>query len=340
MINSEVLPWQNQLWQQLISSRGRLPHAMLLRGRSGIGKLGFSVALANALLCTNQDSDGFACGACASCGWFAQGNHPDYRLLSPEQDITTDEEAVAPAKAGKKSQISVAQIRELGGFLELSSHSSDGLRIVLIHPAEALNQASANALLKMLEEPPKGVIFILVTHQPHRLLPTIMSRCNKIDMPIPTREAAIAWLEQQNIKDAAIHLDYAGGSPISALQDAEEGSQSLASVWQMLIQGAKLDIFPLATLCAAMGMENALHAIQKWGYDLMSCRFTGKVRYHSAHASALQALSERVDLGLLLDFQRKLNQARKTASHPLNNELQLESILLNYTQLFSMKTRP
>lgn len=339
MINNAIYPWQMQLWQQLDSARGRLPHALLLRGRNGIGKLGFSIALANALLCTNPNSQGFACGTCASCGWFAQGNHPDYRLLSPEQDLASDEEGAAPTKTGKKSQISVTQIRELGGFLELSSHNSDGLRIVLIHPAEALNQASANALLKMLEEPPKGVIFILVTHQPHRLLPTIMSRCNKIDMPIPTRDSAIAWLEMQGVKEAAIRLDYAGGSPISAFQDAQDNSQSLASIWQMLTQGAKLDVFPLATLFAAMGMENALHVIQKWVYDLMSCRMTGHARYHSAHANALQALSERVDLGLLLDFQRKLNQARKTATHPLNNELQLENILLNYTQLFSMKTR-
>ncbi|HSH72806.1 MAG TPA: DNA polymerase III subunit delta' [Methylophilaceae bacterium] len=340
MIDNAIYPWQKPLWQQLTSTRDRLPHAMLLRGRSGIGKFDFAKSLTNALLCQTPDSEGFACGVCASCGWFAQGNHPDYRLLSPEQDATGDEDSPAPAKTSKRSQILIGQIRELDSFLEQSSHSSDGLRIVLIYPAEALNPIAANALLKMLEEPPKGLKFILVADQPHRLLATIMSRCNKIDMPIPSRDDAVTWLAQHDVKDAAVRLDYAGGSPISALEDAEEGAQSLATVWQMLTQGAKLDVFPLATLCASLGMENAIHAIQKWVYDIMACRFTGKIRYHTAHASALQALSERVDLGLLMDFQRKLNQARKTASHPLNNELQLENILLNYIQLFSMKTRP
>lgn len=334
MINKAIYPWQQGVWDKLTSARDRLPHALLLRGRSGIGKLEFANALANSLLCQTPDPQGHACGICASCGWFAQGNHPDYRLLTPEQDAAGDEDSPAPAKTGKKSQISVAQIRELGSFLELSSHSSDGLRVALIHPAETLNLASANALLKMLEEPPSGVIFILVAHQPHRLLPTIMSRCNKIDMPIPTRETAIEWLSQHGVKDAATRLDYAGGSPISALNDAGEGSQSLNAVWQMLAQGAKLDVFPLATLCASLGMENAIHAMQKWIYDLMACRFTGKIRYHTEHAGALQALSERVDLGLLMELQRKLNQARKTASHPLNNELQLENILLSYARLF------
>ena len=329
-----IYPWQHAVWTRLTESRDRLPHALLLRGRKGIGKFEFAGALANSLLCTSPTSNGYACGQCASCGWFAQGNHPDYRLLSPEQDVASDEDAPAPAKTGKKSQISVAQIRELGSFLELSSHSSDGLRIVLIHPAEALNPASANALLKVLEEPPKGVIFILVTHQPHRLLPTIMSRCNKIDMPVPERSDAIAWLEQQGVKDAAIRLDYAGGSPISAVADAEDSLQVLNSTWQMLSLGAKLDVFPLATLLASIGMETAIHAIQKWIYDLMACKQAGQVRYHSAQAGALQALSERVDLGLLLDFQRKLDQAKKTAAHPLNNELQLEALLLSYTRLF------
>lgn len=329
-----IYPWQYVVWMRLTESRDRLPHALLLRGRKGIGKFEFAGALANVLLCTSPTSNGYACGQCASCGWFAQGNHPDYRLLSPEQDTGSDEDAPAPAKTGKKSQISVAQIRELGSFLELSSHSSDGLRIVLIHPAEALNPASANALLKVLEEPPKGVIFILVTHQPHRLLPTIMSRCNKIDMPVPERADAIAWLEQQGVKDAAIRLDYAGGSPISAVADAEDSLQVLNSTWQMLSLGAKLDVFPLATLLASIGMETAIHAIQKWIYDLMASKQAGQVRYHSAQAGALQALSERVDLGLLLDFQRKLDQAKKTAAHPLNNELQLETLLLSYTRLF------
>lgn len=322
-----------------MDARDRLPHALLLRGRSGIGKFDFALQLTQSLLCQAPVTDGSACGVCSSCDWFAQGNHPDYRLLSPEQDVASvdDEESIAAStKSAKKSKvIKVGQIRELSGFLELSSHRSMGLRIALIHPAEAFNLEAANALLKMLEEPPPGVIFILVSHQPQRLLPTIMSRCQKIDMPVPDIEVALQWLQQQGLKDAEQQLHYAGGSPLTALKESEAGSsRQLQDIWQMLLRGARLDPFTAATLCVALGMEVATHVLQKWIYDLMNCRLTGEVRYHAEHSGALQAMAKSVDLGLLLDFQRKLDEARKAANHPLNQELQLESLLLQYTQLF------
>ena len=329
-----IYPWQEALWDRLIASRKRLPHALLLRGKSGIGKQDFAQAFTNALLCEAPLARGFACGVCASCGWFAQDNHPDFRQLSPEQESAGDDETPAPAKTGKKTQISVAQVRELGTFFELSSHHGDGYRIALISPAEALNQTSANALLKMLEEPPAGVIFILVSHQPQRLLATITSRCHKVDMPMPDRDAAVAWLTAQGIKEAAKQLDYAGESPLTVLANADIGISQFMPLWKQLSLGARMDVFSLAPLCAALGMDAAIQVLQKWCYDLLGSRSGIHPRYHADHAAPLQALAERVDLGLLLDFERKLNEARKSASHPLNNELQLENILLNYMQLF------
>ncbi len=333
----EKYPWQSDVWQRFYEARERLPHALLLRGRSGIGKFNFALHLTRSLLCQSPKTDGQACEVCPSCGWFLQNNHPDYRLLTPEQDASDEDETIVAKKTAKKSQISVTQIRELSSFLELSSHRGEGLRIVLIHPAETLNASSANALLKMLEEPPVGVVFILVSHQPQRLLPTIISRCQKIDMPIPETAVALQWLKEKGLKDPALQLDYAGGSPLSALRGAEEGGQPFGSIIKLLLHGAKLDPFVTAPLCIAQGMEAAIGALQKWIYDLLVCRLTGEVRYHAQHTSALQALTKSVNLGLLLDFQRKLDEARKFAAHPLNNELQLECLLLQYTHIFSTR---
>ncbi|HEY0267599.1 MAG TPA: DNA polymerase III subunit delta' [Methyloradius sp.] len=336
MTPERLYPWQLALWQQLTASRDKLPHALLLKGQAGLGKLDFAIALAQSLLCETPEPDGHACGHCASCGWFLQGNHPDYRLLTPEQAGNEDEEMpAAKTMKAKKTQILINQVRELGSFFSLSSHRGSGLRVVLIHPAEALNDASANSLLKMLEEPPAGVIFILVSHQPQRLMATITSRCHKIDMPSPGHEEAVAWLTTQGIKEPEAVLDYAGGSPLAAKNSGEEGIRQLPEILQMLAKGEKTDAFALATTCVSLGMETAVITIQKWAYDLLSCKLTEHVRYHGGHRTALQALAKSVNLGLLLDFNKKMDEARKAANHPLNSELQLESIFLLYTQLFS-----
>ncbi len=152
----------------------------LLQGRAGIGKLVFAEALAASLLCESPQTDGLACGQCLSCGWLEQGNHPDFRLITPEDKIETDESGAEKSK--KRNHILVDQIRGIADMVGLSSHRQ-GMRVVLLHPAEALNLESANALLKMLEEPPAGMVFVLVSHQPQRLLPTIRSRCHKVTMP-------------------------------------------------------------------------------------------------------------------------------------------------------------
>jgi DNA polymerase-3 subunit delta' len=335
----KIYNWQEEIWQRLAQSKSRLPHALLFKGQEGIGKLDFSLALAHALLCHSPLKDGHACGECANCNWLAQSHHPDFRLLSPEPESDSGDGAPAATATSKKSQISVAQIRELSTFLELSSHQSGGYRIVLIHPAEALNPASANALLKILEEPPAGVVFLLVSHQPQRLLPTILSRCHKIDMPVPSQEVALAWLGQQNVKEAARHLAYAGGSPLLALEYAAEGAGLVDDICKSLSYGPKLDPFATAAACARHGMVAATQALQKWIYDLADLRLTGEIRYHAPYRTALQALAKSVDLSLLFELQRKLDQARKSATHPLNSELQLENLLLQYTQIFPIQNR-
>ena len=326
--------WQINQWQHIMQQRANLPHALLLRGRAGTGKHEFALNLAQTLLCSKMGQD--ACKVCPSCVWFAEGNNPDFRLISPD-DADTAEDAPVNKKTTKKSQISVAQIRELSVYLSLSSHQENGKRVILISPAETLNLASANALLKMLEEPPVNTLFILVTSQPHRLLATILSRCQAINMPQPQQSEALAWLKTHNIADAENVLIYAGGAPKLALQIAEEGEISMNLVKNLTL-GAKLDPFTCAPLFLSIGMERALEALQKWVFDLAAFHLTQVLYYHAQHTSALQALGKSVNLKALLSFYDKLLDAKKTATHPLSNELQLENLLLQYTQIFKPKS--
>jgi DNA polymerase-3 subunit delta' len=343
MIKNSLYPWQDEVWQLVNQDYKRLPHALLFYGRAGTGKYDFARHLSKTLLCPNKflasnlNLQGHACDVCSSCNWFNDESHPDFRLLSPEQEPESEDEGVSAKKTKKKTQISVAQIRDLSSFLSLSSHRSGGLRIILIHPAEALNLASANALLKMLEEPADGVVFILVAHQLQRLLPTIISRCQKISMPIPDEKQALAWLDKQGVQNAKQQLAYLDGSPIKVLAEQLQFSQ-LTEVWRLLALGDKLPAHIAAPALIASSVETGIVALQKWIYDIVAMRLTQQARYHAMHIGALQVLADKVNLSKLLQLQKKLDALRKLTLHPLNHELQMESLLLEYTRLFKPET--
>ena len=329
----KIYPWQLQVWQHLNQDSQRMPHALLMYGRAGIGKYDFARHFSQSLLCASRGEQGHACSSCASCNWFNDNSHPDFRLLSPEQESEAEDEGLVTKKTKKKTQISVAQIRELSSFLSLTSHRSNGLRIVLIHPAEALNVASANALLKMLEEPAQGVVFILVAHQLQRLLPTIISRCQKINMPMPDETQALAWLNEQDVQNAKQQLAYLEGSPIKVFNEQIQFNQ-LLETWRLLALGSKLEPHLAAPTLIASSVETGVIALQKWIYDIVAMRLTHQIRYHSANISTLQVLAEKVDLSSLFELQKKVEAIRKLALHPLNHELQMESLLLDYTKIF------
>jgi DNA polymerase-3 subunit delta' len=341
-----IYPWQHDLWQHLILLRERMPHAILLHGRQGTGKQVFAQTLADALLCESPDAKGFACGQCVSCGWQGQGSHPDFRLIEPE-DRGEDEggdslnETSSTAKTRKKSRyILIDQVRALGDLVGLTAHRH-GLRVVILHPAETLNLNAANALLKMLEEPPAGTLFILVTHQLSRLLPTIRSRCHKIAMTMPTRSEAESWLAEQGVSDPVFCLAQSGGTPLTALEaDAPELREGIEAFATQLARCGQIDPTASAAHWSKEDYVLALSALQKWSYDLASSRLANQVRYYPVQAASLQAMAKSVDLGALLDFQRKLAKARAQATHPLNTELQLEALLVRYSQMFPAAARP
>lgn len=326
--------------------REHMPHALLLHGRQGIGKLAFARALAHVLLCESPDNAGFACGGCLSCGWMAQGNHPDFRLIEPEDraegeaDASGAEGDTVTSRSRRKSRfIVVDQIRALNELTALSAHRN-GLRIMVLHPAEALNANAANALLKMLEEPPPATLFLLVTHQAQRLLPTIRSRCHKIAMPVPSRSASEAWLSAQGVTSSAFCLAQTGGAPLAAMEaDSAAVREEIEAFAGQLSLGGRIDAFGAAAAWAKNDFGAAIAALQKWCYDLMSVRLADQVRYFPHQLSSLQAMGKSVDLRLLLEFQRILTEARVQVSHSLNTELQLEALLVRYAQLFSGSTR-
>ncbi len=320
--------WQTDLWQRLAAQPERLPHALLLEGPRGIGKRDFALALIAARFCEAPQNDGHACGQCPACHWIAQGAHPDMRLLEPLTAENSDEAEEGATR--KKQEISIAQVRALGDFVNLSSHRASG-RAILIQPAEALNPAAANALLKTLEEPSPNSLFVLVSHQTNFLLPTIKSRCHRINMPQPSSTQATTWLTQQGTEQAALCLALAGGAPLLALEYAD--TQYLLARQQFLSalqKPTQLHWLQLAEQGAKADMAARFDWLQKWLADLISARLAGKVRYNLDFVSSLQELAVKVNLIRVQHFARELAQIKRRLKHPLNPQLLLESVLLNY----------
>src|SRR5262245_11396963 len=219
-------PWNEPHLDAIRQRLSRLPHALLIHGARGVGKLALAERISQLLLCEQEKKP---CGSCAGCRWFLAGTHPDFRRIEPEalaKEPPASEEPAeeAAAKRSKPSiEIKIDQIRALEDFLNVGSHRGR-LRVALVHPAEDMNEVSANALLKGLEEPPAGAVFILVSHRPARLLPTIRSRCVAMPVPIPSRDAALAWLSAQGAQAAERSLAFPGGAPAQALASAGEAA--------------------------------------------------------------------------------------------------------------------
>jgi DNA polymerase-3 subunit delta' len=326
-----VHPWNQPLWHDLTRDRAKLPHALLLHGPKGVGKRDFALALAKWLFCEAPVEDG-ACDHCKACSWFEQNAHPDFRLVEPASDSDRAEEG------GKKVSkiIGIGEIRELGDFMGLVSHQG-GWRVVVIQPAESMNPAAGNALLKTLEEPPAGVLLVLVAHQPRQLLPTVRSRCRKLAFSLPARDLAREWLAVNNQVQAVSALDEVGGAPLLAMEYAEP--DRLERRRRFLAGLAN----PEASSLSQLGQEFQQRLEESWGwlsrwlYDVLAIQASGVPRYFPEQTAVLGKLARRAQPVVLWQFQQELLAAGRWLKHPLNGQLLLESWLLHYLDTMEVR---
>lgn len=323
-----LFDWQMTAWQPLLSRREQLPHALLLSGRPGLGISLLAETFAQSLLCQAPGGNGLPCMECQSCNWFAQGNHPDYRLIQPDS-MAPELESESPAKKEKKrsDQIRIEQIRALEGFLAIGTHRG-GLRIIVLDPADAMNLASQSALLKSLEEPPPATLFLLVSSRTRRLLPTVRSRCQILATPLPPLDLSLKWLEEQGITNSEAALAMAAGAPIAALEAAQVQAPQSGFIDRLKNPG--FDPIALAQLCDGMEISLVLGWLQRWAYDLLSVNRIGKVRYHPHEVDAITELANRMDSIALTHLLHRLSKAMSLSQHPLNAKLFFEDIFLEY----------
>jgi DNA polymerase-3 subunit delta' len=207
-----IFPWCENTWKNLISSvqKNRLPHAILFYGNKGLGKKEVAQQLAQYLLCSDPQKNQHACGSCKDCHLFSVNTHGDFYNILPENSkgIGIDQVRHIKSEANQKPQ----------------RHQ---VKVFLISDADKMSIAASNALLKVLEEPPGGSIFILTCERKHALSPTVLSRCQHFAFIVPDAEKTQQWLlasddfYERDIKDA---IFWSLGAPLLAKQLLENNT--------------------------------------------------------------------------------------------------------------------
>ncbi len=325
---SAPYPWLEAPWQRLLATRARPAQALLLAGPRGVGKGALALAWAQALLCESPLADGAACGACPACHWFEAGAHPDFRQISLQEKSGKDGET------RMATAIEVDQARDAVEYVQLSTYRA-GFRVVLVDPADSLNLAAANALLKVLEEPPLKTVFVLVSDQPRRLLPTIRSRCTRLDVGLPASGIALSWLADQQVEQAATLLALSGGAPLDALGWAEGAElDDRRSILESLADPGQLDPVTQGERWKTIGVQTWHAVAYKWLEDLLAVKLNGNVQFNRDFAEVLMRLGKQVDLSGLLALARQHADAGRSLTHPLNRTLQQQAWLVQYRHLF------
>lgn len=333
----ELYPWQHQQWGQLLSQfrQQRLPHALLLSGAAGLGKLAFAEQLAWFLLCKTAADRGrteqltTACGQCAGCRLLLANNHPDLLMVMPEE-------------AGKN--IKIDQIRELTFKLQQTAQRA-GYQVVIIAPVEALNKAAANALLKTLEEPAGQALLLLVSHSPGVLPATIISRCQKIYFTAAYQ--AKAWLMEQpamlnQSHHAELLLNFAEQAPLKALNLAQNNYLTLRE--QLLEHLQQLSsrqggLLPSTAEYVQQDLILWIDVFISLVVDVarLGCGVKAQSLTNHDKLLPLQQLAAAYSLSKWLSLLTDLSQARQwllSSQMHLNEQLLLESLFCKLTGEF------
>jgi DNA polymerase-3 subunit delta' len=323
---TQSLPWLDDTWAKLTRQLERTPHALLFAGQPGLGKNRLAIEFAHLLLCMDPTGD-TPCGRCKSCQLFAATNHPDMKVVTPLEE-------------GKA--IGIDQIRELNRYLTLTPHTS-ARKVIVLSPADEMTTAAANSLLKQLEEPPAGNVLMLISHQPHRLPPTIRSRCARIDFRAPDVAEATQWIESQGAKEGvAAALAAAGNAPLAALALLEQDFIADRNSYLTDLLSLTRDGNPVrcAERWQKSGSETALAWMQGFLLDVLKASLgAATAEGKSSDWSNPDALEQiniiarQVPARQTAELLEALNESRRLLTTQIDERLLIEDILIRWNRV-------
>ncbi|EAU42525.1 DNA polymerase III subunit delta [Fulvimarina pelagi HTCC2506] len=289
---------------------GRLHHAWLLQGPRGVGKATTAFAFARLLLGVEPVVSREAV------------TFPDQGAVT--RQIATDAHpglihvtrAAQERGTGFRSQITVDEVRRLARFFHATG-VQDGYRIAIIDPADDMNRNAANALLKMLEEPPRRAVFFLINHAPGRLLPTIRSRCRFLRFAELGDEALLSAIRTVKPDAASENADVlvhaAEGSVRRALQIAEYGGVEILKVLEPLLAAHRPDWNAMGSMADQLSMRG-----REASYDLAVEVITSTIAKASEAALRTGAPARAAELSAL--WQSEKNRIREAAAYNLDRK--------------------
>jgi len=320
--------------KQVMASE-KIPHAYLFVGIPGVGKTTTAVALAQAINCqTPVNQEG--CGRCKSCRQLVGGNFPDLEIIRPDGQ-----------------NIKIGQIRELNrgfGFKPIAGR----YRISIVHQAERMTEEAANAFLKTLEEPPEGNILILNVTEPLNLLPTIVSRCQKVPFrPIPAGLISHWLLTKKDLDEekALVLARLSGGSLGRALEmwesDFLEKRQdclfnlikltgiSLVQALELALESTGKDKKREIDTSGDGGIFGLLSIWKTWYRDLLVLKTKGpeELLINVDFSHKLKNIEKSFKIENLINSIVVIEQAQRDLLHMRNMDLMMENTVLALKRL-------
>jgi DNA polymerase-3 subunit delta' len=317
------LPWHLKNLRLLNRARKdqRLPHALLLTGAPGVGKGLFAEKLSQLFLCDSDGDNENPCGVCQSCRLFQAGTHPSYTRIEPEE----------PGKA-----IKIDVIREYTGKEFLTSRAG-GYKITIIEPADAMNNAASNSLLKTLEEPVSNTLIVLVSSSPGKLPATIRSRCQIFNFPSPDHGQAISWLSGRvEAGDPELLLALASGAPLQALQmdKPEVLGQRLGMLDEFCgVIDRKQDPVSVAAKWDKQEPRLVLQWLAGWVIDMIRLKVDGRNSsrlINPDQPERLKRVAASLELKVLYSLLDQVFDAISKLGTQLNTLMLLEGLLISW----------
>jgi DNA polymerase-3 subunit delta' len=301
----------------------RLAHAYLLVGPDGVGKRLTALTLAKAMNCLAPPEPGEACEACSSCSKTTSSNHPDVVRIEPDGDF-----------------IKIDQVRDLQRQLRFRPLEG-GRRVCILDNADRLNEAAANALLKTLEEPPAETHLFLITARPHRLLLTILSRCQWVKFrPLSRLHLAqiLRSVSSLSEEQALFYASLSGGSASQALFLGNRLDFQKRVAWLQTFTGLfQKSPAEICEICGQLakeeeGLQDLFEIWKFWVRDLLVCKAVpeGKEDRFINHdcLNEIQGQAREFSFEQLQDFYRRLADTQKYLALKVNRQTALETLLL------------